>query len=152
MRIAFLFGFLLFGNIVDNSATPKIMVISIQIILALVWILTGGLVSYIMTQEGIDGSSEVELPPLVSYMMVKMMSLAQIFAAGLVLINILQVYNWFTTRHICTMLALYFLSQFLGYMTPIYMIEQLYWAAYPKMYYIGGVLFFAFAIIDIWAF
>ena len=101
-----------------------------------------------MTQEDIHQ----ELPDLVSYMMVKIMSLAQILAAGLVLINILQVYNWFKRKHICTMLALYFLAQFLGYMTPITLLKNLYWAATPILYYIGGGLFTLFAVVDIWAF
>ena len=43
-------------------------------------------------------------------MFVKLEGFAQIVAGGLVLINILQVYNWFTQKHICTMLALYFLA------------------------------------------
>ena len=44
------------------------------------------------------------------YMFIKLTSTSQILAAGLVLVNILQVYNWFTRKHICTMLALYFLA------------------------------------------
>ena len=148
LRLAFLFGFLLFGNIIDNSPTPKLMAILLQFSLAIVWTATGLLVNYIVSQEDLQG----KLPDLVSYMMVKIMSLAQVLAAGLILINILQVYNWFTTKHICTMLALYFLAQFLGYMTPINFVSALYWSAEPIMYYIGGVLFILFAIIDIWAF
>ena len=50
------------------------------------------------------------------------------------------------------MLAIYFLAQFLGYMTPITLLESLYWAAEPKMYYIGGGVFILFAILDIWVF
>ena len=85
-------------------------------------------------------------------MFVKLESFAQILAAGLVLINILQVYNWFTHRHICTMLALYFIAQFLGYMTPIVLLENLYDAAKPRMYFIGGVVFTFLGLLDFWSF
>ena len=50
------------------------------------------------------------------------------------------------------MLALYFLAQFLGYMTPIYLLAELYYAAKPRVYYIGGALFFLFGALDIWVF
>ena len=50
------------------------------------------------------------------------------------------------------MLALYFLAQFLGYMTPITLLEDIYYAAEPRMYYIGGALFLILGFLDIWVF
>ena len=50
------------------------------------------------------------------------------------------------------MLALYFLAQFLGYMTPIALLGSLYDAAKPRMYYIGVVAFMLLGLLDIWVF
>ena len=37
-------------------------------------------------------------------------------------------------------------------MTPIYLLAELYYAAKPRVYYIGGALFCLFGALDVWAF
>lgn len=46
-------------------------------------------------------------------------------ASEIVIIGILQISNWFTKKHVNKMLALYFMAQFAGYMTPLNFIEAL---------------------------
>ena len=83
---------------------------------------------------------------------IKLVGMAQLFAAGQILINLLQVYNWFKRKQICTMLALYFIAQFLAYLTPAQMDQRVYWACQPIWYYIGGGVFIVLGILDCWAF
>ena len=47
---------------------------------------------------------------------------ANIIAAGIILINILQLYNWANKRFIQVILIAYFLFEVLGYATPIHYI------------------------------
>ena len=112
--------------------------------------MTGLILAYMRKKQ--DDPSSLPDREDIFYMFVKLDGCAQMSAAGLLLINILQVYNWFTQKHICTMLALYFLAQFLGYMTPIKLLHFLFDAAKPRMYYIGGAAFAFLGFLDIWVF
>lgn len=94
LKIAFIVGLLIFGNLIDNISTPKYLAIGIQFSIAVIWITTGLMVAYIIQREDEPG----KLPDKddIFYMFVRLAGSCQILAAGLVLINILQVYNWFT--------------------------------------------------------
>ena len=47
LRIAFLVGLLVIGNIIDNISSPKSLAIALQLALAVVWAATGLMVAYI---------------------------------------------------------------------------------------------------------
>ena len=82
-----------------------------------------------------------------------MQNLAQIAAAGIVIINILQVYNWFNEKYINTMIGFYFLAQFLGYMVPLPVLNSGgYWAAQPECYYVAGSAMIFLGVLDHWTF
>lgn len=72
----------------------------------------------------------------------------------MILISILQIYNWFSHTHICTLLALYFCAELCGYLTPIPLLpaEYYYQAAYPKCYFILGTIFILLAVLDLYIF
>ena len=40
-RLSFMFGLILFGNMIDNMNTPKAVAITLQICLAVTWVGTG---------------------------------------------------------------------------------------------------------------
>lgn len=73
---------------------------------------------------------------------------AQLVASGVVIISILQISNWFTQRNINKVLALFLLSQFAGYMTPVDWVSQLYDAVTPIVYYCCGVGMLVITIVD----
>ena len=50
------------------------------------------------------------------------------------------------------MLALYFVAQFLGIVTPVEMVERVYWVCTPTWYNIGGMVFIVLGILDFWTF
>ena len=50
------------------------------------------------------------------------------------------------------MLALYFIAQFLGIVTPVEMVERVYWVCIPMWYNIGGMVFIVLGILDFWTF
>ena len=41
LRIAFIFGYFIVGNFVDNISTPKVIAIVLQCVLGVLWIFTG---------------------------------------------------------------------------------------------------------------
>lgn len=47
-----------------------------------------------------------------------LMNSAQLASTGIILISILQIYNWFSDRSICTMMSIYISAELLGYLTP----------------------------------
>ena len=73
-------------------------------------------------------------------------------AAGVILINILQLYNWTNKRFIQVILIFYFLQQFLGYITPLPYIPRCQWALLPKYYYPVGLAMLILGVLDIWIF
>ena len=77
---------------------------------------------------------------------------AQMCAAGVILINILQMYNWTNKRFIQVVLIFYFLMQFLGYISPLPYNPYCQWALSPKFYYPIGLAMILLGIIDIWVF
>jgi len=46
MTVSYLFGVLLIGNILDNIPNPKILALTLQLLVAFSWILTGIHVNY----------------------------------------------------------------------------------------------------------
>ena len=70
----------------------------------------------------------------------------------MVLISILQIYNWFSKRVIQPALILYFSMQFLGYLTPIQYKEKCDWAAPGFWYFIFGPIMALLTCADYWAF
>ena len=51
MRIAFLVGLLIVGNITDNIPSPKYIAIVLQLTLAVVWTTTGLMVAFISEEQ-----------------------------------------------------------------------------------------------------
>ena len=88
-RASFLFGVLLVGNILDNIPNPKTLALTLQILVAFAWILTGIHVTYAL-KKNCDSALFIGSIEMIS----------EIFASGVVLINIVQVYNWFSKRYI----------------------------------------------------
>lgn len=84
LRYAYQFGILIVGNLIDNIPTPKYFVIALQFILGISWICHGLLKEYV-SKITTDNNFGV---------------LAQFIAGGIILTNILQVYNWFGKKHI----------------------------------------------------
>ena len=74
------------------------------------------------------------------------------FAAGVILINILQMYNWTNKRFIQVVLIFYFLQQFLGYISPLPYNPWCQWALSPKYYYPIGFAMILLGVLDIWIF
>ena len=68
------------------------------------------------------------------------------------LINILQVYNWFSKRYIQVILILYFLMQFLGYLTPVDYLVECQYAPHPYFYYAFAFAFLVLSVLDCWVF
>lgn len=78
--------------------------------------------------------------------------MAQLAASGTVLINTLQVYNWFSKRYIQFVLIVYFLMQFLGYLTPMDYNKECHDVAEPVFYFSFAFVIFVLAIVDFWVF
>ena len=51
LRIAFLVGLLVIGNIIDNIPSPKFIAIALQLTLAIVWTATGLMVAFISEEQ-----------------------------------------------------------------------------------------------------
>ena len=88
LRDSFLFGLIVVGNIIDNVSNPKYLLIFLQVSLSFTWVIDGLQIQYAIGhhckffENNYIGAS------------------AQLIAAGVVLIYILQVYNWFSKRYI----------------------------------------------------
>ena len=81
MRIAFLVGLLVIGNIIDNISSPKRLAIALQLALAVVWAATGLMVAYIREQQK-EHPGKLPDEADIFYMFVKLQGFAQILAAG----------------------------------------------------------------------
>ena len=143
LRMSFIFGFLVVGNIVDNISTPKNFAIILQVSLSISWICTGFMLYFV----AIDGH---RCPK--NFHTIHIGALSQICASGIILINILQVYNWASKRYIQLLLIIYFLQQFIGYMTPLYYEPSCDWAAHPFWYWISSAFMLGLAVLDYWVF
>jgi hypothetical protein len=75
-------------------------------------------------------------------------NLGQISASCVILTSVLQVYNWFSHKSICTMMALFFSSEYFGFMTPIPLLTKFDYASEPIYYFAAGVLFLAISAIE----
>ena len=80
-----MFGLIVIGNVVDNVSQPKWVAIFLQVALGTTWIITGFLVHY--------GDHE---KPDTKRSFLNNLMIAQLFGSGVVIINILQISNWFT--------------------------------------------------------
>ena len=100
---------LLAGNIIDNIGNPKTFILGTQIVLSIFWLASGFFLSF-SQKHGCQ-----LLVPEVS----PMGGVSEILSAAIVLTSILQLYNWFSKRYIQVVLIIYFLMQFLGYLTPV---------------------------------
>jgi len=80
------------------------------------------------------------------------LSIGQFFSAGVLMISILQISNWFTRKNINKTLALFILSQFAAYMTPCKWFDTLYYSVLPIVYYLCGSAFFIISVIDYYFF
>ena len=79
MRLSFFFGLLLIGSIIDNKYNPKSIAIGLQIGLALTWACLGLNNEFIYRTKQKDSL----------YLLHPLEDLAQIFSAGIIVINIL---------------------------------------------------------------
>ena len=106
LRITSLVGFMLAGNIVDNIGNPYRLMVGLSFLQAIFWIMSGFYLDVINP----DCSIENKYP---------MGGLSEIISSAIVLIDILQLYNWFSQKYIQAVLILYFAFQYLSYVTPI---------------------------------
>jgi len=72
--------------------------------------------------------------------------------AGVVIICILQLSNWFTQKHINKVISLFLLTQIAGYKTPLHYIHPLFDSVGPLIYWIGAVMIILISIVDYYAF
>ena len=96
-RLAFLFGMLIVGNVVDNVATPRTLVIVLQLGLAFCWFINGWELEIALKEESCNEFKDANG------------DLAELFSAGVILTNTIQVYNWFSRKYIQIILIGYFL-------------------------------------------
>ena len=144
LKLTFLFGIFIIGNVVDNVSQPRYVVIVLQVFLSISWILTGIFVhtSLSLSDEEIIKKYEAKQA------FVTNLQLSQLTASGVVLINILQISNWFTQKNINKVLALYLMMQFAGYMTPMEWIKSMYESVEPIVYWYCGIGMLLISILD----
>lgn len=98
------------GNSIDNIENPKLLSIFSLLSLSIIWFLTAAWVD--------DALNEATgLPP--SVIIVYLANAAQVVSTGVILVSIMQIYNWFSHKSICTMMSIFFGAEFVGYLTPI---------------------------------
>ena len=129
-RKSFFLGIIITGNIIDNVYNPKTIVIVLQIWLGLNWIMSAWEIQIAIKNECTFISSFSASGDM-----------AQVLGSGIVLINTLQVYNWFDKRYISMALTGYFAMQYLGYVLPIEYIKDCEWVAHPVYYATFGATF-----------
>ena len=134
---------MLTGNIIDNIITPKGLAVGLQISLGVIWILTG-----LWIRESIRVDGETTYSPLIIYLA----NFGELASAGVILINILQIYNWTSHKMICTMMSVYFGTQFLGYLTPVPLVHGFFVATTPPVYLTLGSSFILFGLFEIYFF
>lgn len=103
IHLTFLLAYIVAGNLIDNVQSQKAMIVTCDICLGLSWIVFG-LINRIDKQEDRHRSQ------LIFYWI----CITQIFAATTILLNVLQIYNWFSFRRVSLMLAVYFLVDLVG--------------------------------------
>ena len=85
LRLMFVFGMLVIGNVIDNMSYVKPLVVFLDFFLAICWLNTGLRIYKSLHIYGhCDGS-----------VLHSIGILDQIPSSGLMLISIIQVYNWF---------------------------------------------------------
>ena len=148
--MTFMFGLVVIGNVVDNVSEPKWVTIFLQGTLGLCWIISGCLIHYFEKQDQDPDSPEHDssLIDSIKQGFLNQLMVAQFLGSGVIIINILQISNWFTQMHINKMLALFLMTQFGGYMTPLDWIEKLYDSVHPIVYWGCGGGMLAISIVD----
>jgi len=63
------------------------------------------------------------------------------------MVNILQIYNWFPHRQICTAMSLFLSAEFFGYYLQLWFLDSNFYQR-PAYWYIFGALFLALATLD----
>lgn len=140
-RKSFFFGTIITGNIIDNVHSPKLIAIVLQIWLGLNWLCSAWQVN-IAIKNNCEFVNSIAASG----------DMAQILGSGIVLINTLQVYNWFDKRYISIALTGYFCTQFVGYSLPITYIKECQWVAHPIYYMTFGVGMICLGVLDQWLF
>ena len=87
------------GNVVDNINNPVVINVALQLALSVIWILTGLWIRHCINEDG-----ETTYSSAIMYLA----NLGELTSAGIILINILQVYNWTSHKMICTAMSCYF--------------------------------------------
>ena len=93
LKMTFMFGLVVIGNSVDNISQPKYLLIYLQLFLGASWIITGFLVHYALKHNDDHDFKDNEK---LTHNFFQNENLSQFFGSGVVLINILQLSNWFT--------------------------------------------------------
>ena len=107
--MTFMFGLVIVGNVVDNVSQPRWVILFLQVSLGVCWVLTGTIVHFNETHFE-EHSKESEFSHDIRLTYLNNLMVAQLLGSGVVIINILQVSNWFTQRHINKMLALFLMT------------------------------------------
>lgn len=149
--MTFMFGLVIVGNVVDNVSQPRWVILFLQISLGVCWVLTGTIVHFNETHFK-DHSKESEFSHDIRLTYLNNLMVAQLLGSGVVIINILQVSNWFTQRHINKMLALFLMTQFAGYITPLEVNSHLYDSVQPTVYWVCGGVMLLISIVDKYSF
>lgn len=150
LKMSFMIGMVVFGNLTDNVSQPKYILFISQIAIAICWALTGALVHYSSSQT----YSEQILNSFVKPALFQNLNFAQFFASAILLLTTLQISNWVTRKNINKILALFFLTQFAAYSTPLDWVEDLYSSVTPVVYYTCSAGFALITVVDFyfWAF
>ena len=78
-------------------------------------------------------------------------NIASICSAGVVLINILQIYNWFSLKKLCLFMSLFLTAEFFGYFIDSWIVDTVVFK-HPVYYYLFGVMFVLFGVVDVFYF
>ena len=135
LRIAYLIGVMIVGNLVDNIGNPKRLMVGLSFSLAFFWLSLGVYLSVIDPNCSLQNSYPLG-------------GVGEILSSSIVLIDILQLYNWFGKKHVQLVLLTYFAFQFLGYLTPIKYVKKCDWSATSGWCYLFGGLMVAVAALE----
>jgi len=81
-----------------------------------------------------------------------MANIASILTSGVVMINILQIYNCFSLRRLSTVMSLFLTAEFFGYYADTYIVLSSAQLNSSVYYYAAGVIFMLFGVFDVFYF
>lgn len=93
------FAYVLFGHIIDNIRQAKLLFVLIETITSLWFIITGS-ACYA------DANSD---PDAMAYS-ASLLKLSFFLIAGLQLLQLIQLFNWFSQKHICLVVGVWYLA------------------------------------------